>query len=66
MKNLKIRKKNKKLYYVKVELFFIKAKKRSVSYELKLPDDTKIYPVFHVFLLELANLEISIQDTFHY
>ena len=36
MKNLKIKEKIKKLYYIKVKPFFIKLRNRVVSYELKL------------------------------
>ena len=36
MKNLKTRKRSKKLDYIKIKLFFIKAKKKNVNYKLEL------------------------------
>ena len=51
-KNLKIRKKSKKLDHVKVESFFIKGVKGPVNYELDLPKDAKVFPVFYISLLE--------------
>jgi hypothetical protein len=65
-KNLKIRKKSKKLNHVKVESFFIKAVKRSVNYELDLPKNARVFLVFHISLLESADLSTPIQKTFHY
>ena len=66
-KNLKIdKKKSKKLDHVKVESFFIKVVKGRVNYELNLLVDAKVFPIFHVFILESAHLETSIQTTFHY
>jgi len=65
-KNLKIRKKSKKLDHVKIELFFIKAVKKSVNYELDLPKNVKVFLVFYISLLKSADLSTSIQETFHY
>ena len=65
IKNWKIRKKSKKFDNIKVGLFFIKAKKETISYKLKLPKDIKIYFVFYLLLLELAGLKISLQDIFY-
>ena len=65
-KNLKTKKASKKLDHVKVGPFFIKQQKGPVNYELDLPSDTKIHPVFHVSLLEPADPETPIQDTFHF
>jgi Na+/phosphate symporter len=65
-KNLKIRKKSKKLNHVKIELFFIKVVKKSVNYELDLPKNVKVFLVFHISLLKSADLSTSIQETFHY
>jgi predicted lactoylglutathione lyase len=66
IKNLKIRKKSKKLDHVKVESFFIKAVKGSINYELDLSKDAKVFLVFHISLLESVDLSTSIQETFHY
>jgi len=65
-KNLKIRKKSKKLNHVKVESFFIKEVKRSINYELDLFKDAKVFLVFHISLLESADPSTFIQETFHY
>jgi hypothetical protein len=65
-KNLKTRKKSKKLDHVKVESFFIKAVKESVNYELDLPKDAKVFLVFHISLLKSADPSTPIQETFHY
>ena len=66
-KNLKInRKRNKKLDHVKVESFFIKIVKRRVNYELNFLVDVKIFLVFHIFILESAHSNTSIQITFRY
>jgi hypothetical protein len=65
-KNLKIRKKSKKLNYVKIESFFIKAVKRLVNYELDLFKDARVFLVFYISLLESVDLNTSIQKTFHY
>ncbi len=65
-KNLKTKKKSKKLNHVKVESFFIKAIKGSINYELDLSKDAKVFLVFHISLLELIDPNTSIQETFHY
>jgi len=65
-KNLKTRKKSKKLDHVKVEPFFIKEVKESINYELDLLKDAKVFLVFHISLLELVDPNTPIQETFHY
>jgi hypothetical protein len=65
-KNLKIRKKSKKLDHVKIESFFIKEVKESVNYELDLLKDARVFLVFHISLLESADPSTPIQETFHY
>jgi hypothetical protein len=65
-KNLKIRKKSKKLNHVKIESFFIKVVKKSVNYELDLSKNVKVFLVFYISLLESADLSTFIQETFHY
>jgi hypothetical protein len=65
-KNLKIRKKSKKLNHVKIELFFIKEVKKLVNYELDLLKNVKVFLVFYISLLESVDLSTSIQKTFHY
>jgi len=65
-KNLKIRKKSKKLDHVKIELFFIKEVKKLVSYELDLSKNAKVFLVFYISLLKLVDLSTFIQEIFHY
>ena len=47
--------KNKKLYYHKVKLFFIKARKKSISYKIELHKNVKIYLIFYLLLLKLVD-----------
>jgi hypothetical protein len=65
-KNLKIRKKSKKLNHVKIESFFIKEVKELVNYELDLSKNAKVFLVFHISLLKPVDPSTSIQKTFHY
>jgi hypothetical protein len=65
-KNLRIRKKSKKLDHVKVESFFIKAVKGPINYELDLPKDVRVFSVFHISLLKSVDPSTPIQETFHY
>ncbi len=65
-KNLKTRKSSKKLNYIKVESFLIKKTKRLINYELDLPKDVKVFLVFYISLLELANSMTPLQDTFYF
>jgi hypothetical protein len=65
-KNLKIKKKSKKLNHVKVESFFIKEVKKSVNYELDLLKNARVFLVFHISLLESVDPNTPIQETFHY
>jgi len=37
-----------------------------MSYELDLPKDAKVHPVFYISLLELADPETLLQETFHF
>ena len=65
-KNLKTRTPSKKLDHVKVGPFFIKEVKGSQNFELDLPKDAKVHPVFHISLLEPANPGTPIQQTFNF
>jgi hypothetical protein len=56
-KNLRITRLSKGLNYVKVGPFLILKQNGLVTYTLELLLDVKIYPRFHVSLLELADLE---------
>ena len=55
MKNLKSRKKNIKFDYIKVELFFIEARKKTANYEFELAKKIKVYLIFHILLLKLES-----------
>ena len=65
-KNLTTKKSTKKLNYTKIESFFIKAVKRSVSYELSLSKNIRIHSIFHINLLKLADFSTFIQKDFHF
>lgn len=65
-KNLRAQKPSKKLDAVKVGPFLIKDQKGPVNYELELPQDARIHPVFHVSLLEPAHPDSTLQTTWHY
>ena len=60
-KNIKTKRLSDKLDYTKLGPFTIKNKLGLVTYELILPKETKIYPVFHILLLEKAPLEAKRQ-----
>ena len=65
-KNLKTRRKTKKLDQVKVGPFLIDEPRGPVNYRLALPPDAKIHPTFHISLLEPADAETPCQTTFHF
>ena len=54
-KNLKTRRGTKKLDYIKVRPFLVDEQRGKASYKLHLPKDTRIYLVFYISLLELAD-----------
>ena len=66
IKNLKTKKQNKKLNYIKIELFFIKNQKNRINYKFKLLKNTRIYSIFYILLLKSIDSNIFIQKTFHY
>ena len=69
-KNLKYKKKskkrNRKLNYIKIELFFIKKIKKTINYELNLFKNVKIHSIFYISFLKSIDLNTFIQKTFHY
>ena len=54
-RNIKTKRPNDKLDHKKLGPFKIEKKIGKLSYRLKLPHKMRIYPVFHVSLLEKAN-----------
>ncbi len=66
MKNLKIKKLNKKLNYVKIKSLLVKKTKRLINYELDLFKNVKVFLVFCILLLKLTNLITFLQNTFYF
>ena len=60
--NIKTKQPSNKLNYTKLRPFWIAKTKRSINYELKLSLTMWIHPVFHILLLEPADLETPIQE----
>ena len=60
IKTLTTKKVNKKLNYMKIESFFIKAVKEPVSYKLNLSKNIRIYSIFHINMLKSADLSTVI------
>jgi hypothetical protein len=56
-RNIKTTKFNDKLDHKKFDPFKIKRNIKNISYELYLPPTIRIYPIFHISLLEPANLD---------
>ena len=71
-KNLRSKRPSKKLDHVKVGPFLVDKQKpipqgqQRVSYRLKLPQDARVHPVFHVSLLEPAHPSVPLQRTFRF
>ncbi len=65
-KNLKTKKLNKKLNYIKVELFFVKKIKKLINYKLDLFQNIRIFSVFYILLLKSADLIIFLQNIFYF
>jgi hypothetical protein len=61
--NITTKRKSQKLDFLKIGLFEIKDVKGLVNYELCLPKGIRIYPIFHISLLELANPETPLNNT---
>ena len=55
IKNLKTRKRSKKLDHIKVGPFLIAKRRSNLNYQLELLKDAQIHLVFYISLLELAN-----------
>ena len=65
-KNLRTKRPSKKLDHIRVGPFVIKRVKGPVNYELELPEDAKVHPVFHISLLEKASDREPTTTTFQY
>ena len=63
---MKIKRLNRKLDYIRVGPFRIKAIKKPINYQLDLLADTKIFLTFYISLLEKANNNKPIIITFGY
>jgi hypothetical protein len=59
-RNIKTIRPSDKFNYKKFDLFKVKRNIKNISYELYLPLIMKIYPVFHISLLEPADLDTPI------
>jgi hypothetical protein len=60
-RNIKTTRPSDKLDYKKFGPFKVKRNIRDINYELYLPLTIKIYPIFHISLLESADLNMSIR-----
>jgi len=60
IRNIATKKSSKKLNYKKIGPFKIKRNIKSISFKLDLPKIIKIYPVFYILLLKLANKKIPV------
>jgi hypothetical protein len=58
-RNIKTIKLSDKLDLKKIGLFKVKRNIRDISFEFKLPLIIRIYPIFHISLLEPAHPDIS-------
>ena len=61
--NIKIKQKSKKLNHKNIESFMILKNMKNLSYKLKLSIKIKIHSVFHAFMLQWCDQDISIQIT---
>lgn len=61
-----MRKKTKKLNYIKVRLFFCKIRKKIIIYKLELFKNAKVHFIFYFLLLKLADFKTPIQDIPYY
>jgi hypothetical protein len=61
-RNIKTIRLSDKLDYKKFGLFKVKRNIKDISYELHFLLTIRIYPVFHISLLELADSDMSIRS----
>jgi hypothetical protein len=57
-RNIKITKLSDKLNLKKIDPFKVKRNIRDISFEFKFPLTMRIYPIFHILLLESAHPDI--------
>jgi hypothetical protein len=60
-RNIKITRPSDKFNYKKFDPFKVKRNIKDISYELHLLPTMRIYSIFHIFLLELADPDTSIR-----
>ena len=66
-RNWKMKKpRTKKLDHVKVRLFSVEERTGPVNVRLRLPRDARVYPNFHISMIEPADQSTPLQETFHY
>ena len=58
--------KTKKLDNIKVGLFSVKEKTGPVNIKIQLPWDARVYPNFHISMIEPADQSTPLQETFYY
>jgi hypothetical protein len=63
-KNIKTTRPSDKLDYKKFGPFKIKRNIKNISYELHLSFTIRIYPIFHISLLELADSDTPTEPAF--
>jgi hypothetical protein len=62
-RNMRTKRQSRKLDFLKIGPFRIKAVKGPVNYELQLPPGMKVHPVFHVSLLEKAEPDAPLDNS---
>ena len=66
-KNWKVKSpRTKKLNHVKVGPFLVEERTGPVNVRLRLPRDAWVHPNFHISMIEPADPETPLQETFHY
>ncbi len=65
-KNLKGIRPSRKLDHIKVGPFLVIRNKGPVNYKLQLPPDAKIHLVFYISILEPADPNTPLQETFYF
>jgi hypothetical protein len=61
-KNIKTRRPSNKLDFRKLGPYEVRAKISDTVYELKLPEETRVHPRFHISLLEPAPKEVPLSN----